>query len=82
MMIQETLRQRYGSFKLFKTRGVTIYQYIGILRYSVRGTVYRYAHTRIPVYRNTVGVLYTQQKKLRKMCSSAYCNKSSKELKN
>ena len=25
-------------------------------------------------------ILYTQQKKLRKMCSSAYCNKSSREL--
>ena len=24
--------------------------------------------------------IYTQQKKLRKMCSSAYCNKSSKTL--
>ena len=40
------------------TRGVTIYRYIGILRYGARGTVYRYAHTRIPVYRNTVRVLY------------------------
>ena len=39
-------------------RGVTIYRYIGILRYGARGTVYRYAHTRIPVYRNTVRVLY------------------------
>ena len=39
-------------------RGVTIYRCIGILRYGARGTVYRYAHTRIPVYRNTVRVLY------------------------
>ena len=38
-------------------RGVTIYRYIGILRYGARGTVYRYTHTRVPVYRNTVRVL-------------------------
>ena len=56
---------KFHCFQLFlienhqiSVRGVTIYRYIGILRYGARGTVYRYAHTRIPVYRNTVRVLY------------------------
>ena len=62
LMLHNKIDQAVSEEKMFEyygdIRGVTIYRYIGILRYGARGMVYRYAHTRSPVYRNTVRVLY------------------------